>query len=281
LLAALGDDARQSYLSLGRHVSLSAPSVRDRLIHLRDKGILQGFMLSIDPSVFERNDLLLFFIGNFSRQDALKALSAKDVSWISWKLDGKLTVGLWTNDEQRVANELAKILGARHANQALTPRKNRARLSLIDFSIMDALVDDPKLPFGDLVKATGVSPKTLRKHLEYLIGSKTISIEPCLGSLSDSGELIYQLLVSGTISMSEVRRVVGEAALTHYTQHPPMKYVLCRGSSLNEVLMKTRTLEQTEGVKSVIISLTKEIFVSTQFRHSLIRAEIGKLSNVR
>jgi DNA-binding Lrp family transcriptional regulator len=50
--------------------------------------------------------------------------------------------------------------------QALTPRKKtRTVLSITDLSIMDALVDDPKIPFGDLVKTTGLSPKTVRKHL--------------------------------------------------------------------------------------------------------------------
>jgi DNA-binding Lrp family transcriptional regulator len=52
LLVALYDNARQSYQSLGRRVSLSAHVVRDRLNRLKSKGILQGFMLSIDSSVF-------------------------------------------------------------------------------------------------------------------------------------------------------------------------------------------------------------------------------------
>jgi hypothetical protein len=58
---------------------------------------------------------------------------------------------------------------------------------------------------------------------------------PILGALADSGELIYQLVVKGRVSMSEVRRVMGEAALTQHTQEPPMKYVLCRGDSLADV----------------------------------------------
>src|SRR5215510_1555093 len=59
MFVALYNNARLSYASLGRRVSLSAPAVRDRLNHLKKNGILQGFMLSIDPSVFDRDDLLL------------------------------------------------------------------------------------------------------------------------------------------------------------------------------------------------------------------------------
>ena len=98
LLVALNNNARQSYQSLGKRVSLSAHSVRDRLNRLKSKGILQGFMLSIDPSVFDCNDLLLFFDGNFSRKTILKALAAPDVSWVVWKMDGQMILRLWTKN---------------------------------------------------------------------------------------------------------------------------------------------------------------------------------------
>jgi hypothetical protein len=64
--------------------------------------------------------------------------------------------------------------------------------------------------------------------------------------------------------MDEIRRIMGESAQTHHTLRPPMKHVLCRTNSLAEVITKTR-----------------EVLVSTDLRHSLIREEIRKLENVR
>lgn len=282
LLIELEDNARQGYRSLGRRVLLSAPAVRDRLERLKGKGVLQGFMLSIDPGVFGRDDLLLFFRGDFSRKTVLAALAAPDVSWVAWKLDGRVTVGLWAKDEREATDALADIFGARPSGRAFTPRnKRRAPVSVIDLSIMDALVDEPRLPFDQLVKSTGLSPKTVRKHLNLLLETKTISNEPSLGALTDSGELIYQLLVAGRVGMSEVRRIMGETALTHRTQEPPMKYMLCMGSSLTDVTSKTRMLEKVQGVESVTISLNREVLVSTDFRHSLIREEKRRLEKER
>ncbi|MDQ3969925.1 MAG: Lrp/AsnC family transcriptional regulator, partial [Thermoproteota archaeon] len=123
LLVALYGNARQSYQSLGRRVSLSAHSVRDRLNRLKSKGILQGFMLSIDSSVFDCNDLLLFFHDDFSRKTILKAFTAPDVSWVVWKMDGQMIVRLWTKNEREASDNLVKILGVRPSVQALTPRK--------------------------------------------------------------------------------------------------------------------------------------------------------------
>src|SRR5439155_19224739 len=163
-------NARQSYEFLGRRVDLSAPAVRDRLNRLRSKGVVQGFMLVIDSSVFDRDDLLLFFHGNFSRNSVLAAFAAPDISWVAWKVDGRITLRLWTKNEREDTDHLTMILGVKPSMQALTPRKKRRTpLSITDLSIMDALVGDPKFPFGELVKTTGLSPKTVRKHLNLLL----------------------------------------------------------------------------------------------------------------
>jgi DNA-binding Lrp family transcriptional regulator len=282
LLVGLYGNARQSYQSLGRRVSLSAPAVRDRLNRLRSKGVLQGFMLMIDSSVFDRDDVLLFFDGEYSRKSVLSAFAAPDVSWVAWKVDGRITLRLWTKNEHEATDNLSKILGVRPSMRALTARKKRrAPLSITDLLIMDALVDYPKVPFGGLLKYTGLSPKTVRKHLNRLLETKTISVDPILGALTDSGALIYPMVVAGKISMDEVRRVMGESAQTHHTLEPPMKHVLCRASSLAEVITKTRAMENVQGIKYVTISLNREVLVSTDLRHSLISEEIMKLERNR
>jgi DNA-binding Lrp family transcriptional regulator len=83
LLVALFGEARQSYQSLGRRLSLSAPSVRNRLERLKVKGILQGYMLTINPSVISRVELVLTFLGDFKLELAQAAVAASDVSWVA------------------------------------------------------------------------------------------------------------------------------------------------------------------------------------------------------
>jgi DNA-binding Lrp family transcriptional regulator len=235
-------------------------------------------MLSIDSSVFDCNDLLLFFHDDFSRKTILKAFAAPDVSWVVWKMDGQMIVRLWTKNEREASDNLAKILGVRPSVQVLTPRKKKGTpVSITDLSIMDALVDDPKVPFDEIIKSTKLSPKTVRKHLNRLLETKTISVDPILGPLTDSGELIYSLVIAGKVSMDDVRKIMGETAQIRHTLEPPMKYVLCKASSLADLITKTRALENVQGVESVTISLNREMLVSTDLRHSLIREEIRKL----
>jgi DNA-binding transcriptional ArsR family regulator len=235
-------------------------------------------MLSIDSSVFDRDDLVLFFDGDFSRKTILKAFAAPDVSWVIWKVDGQMIVRLWTKNEREASDNLAKILGVRPSVQAHPPRKKKGTLvSITDLSIMDALVDDPKVSFDEIIKSTRLSPKTVRKHLNRLLETKTLSVDPILGPLTDSGELIYSLVIAGKVSMDDVRKIMGETTQIRHTLEPPMKYVLCKASSLADLITKTRALENVQGVESVTISLNRETLVSTELRHSLIREEIRKL----
>jgi hypothetical protein len=238
-------------------------------------------MLSIEPSVFDCDDVLLIFHGDFPRETVLSALGVSDVSWVAWKLDGGMTLRLWTKNEREATDNLTKIIGVDPSGRALTPGKRRQPVSIIDLSIMDTLVNDPRVSFGEIIKSTGLSPKTVRKHLAHLLETKTISITPLLGTLADSGDLIYPLIVTGRTSISDMRRIMGEPVLVHHTQNPPMKYMLCKESSLTDVITKTRTLEKVQGVESVTISLNREMLVSTELRHYLIQEEIRKLKKDR
>jgi hypothetical protein len=70
-------------------------------------------------------------------------------------------------------------------------------------------------------------------------------------------------------------------AVTPYTVEPPMKHILCRASSLADVITRTSVLEKVQGVESVTISLDPEVLVSTDLRHSLIREKIRRLEQIK
>jgi len=105
LLVALHENARLSYRSLGQRVSLSAPAVRERLNRLEARGILQGYWLYIDPNALDREDLMVFYRGDWDREDALKALDVEDVAFVAWKLDGSLSVQVWPRDRTNPIKE--------------------------------------------------------------------------------------------------------------------------------------------------------------------------------
>ena len=280
LLAALHDNARQSYRALGSRVSLSAPAVRDRLQALEKTGIILGYWVTPDPTIFDRQDLLVFYHDERTREEAVKALSVKDVAFVAWKVDGGLTVQLWPRNQKESLEELTRMLGE-PSGQALAEHLPHPPLSLADWRIIDALIDDPRIELEVLCKSTGLSPKTVRKHMSSMIREEVIYITPRLGTLSGSGELIYHLMVDGKAVFGELRRTLGDAVLINETKDPPMKYLLCRAHDLADVTSRTAQTSKLPGVKSVRVTLNREILVATEFVHSLVRARIVASDSLR
>lgn len=143
---------------------------------------------------------------------------------------------------------------------------------IVSRTIIDTLTNELNMIRRPIVSWRITGSRLFRESRKEI----TISFALSLGTLADSGELIYPLVVTGKVSMNEIRRIMGEAALLRNIQEPPMKYVLCRENSLADMITNTRALENVEGVKSVEISLNREVLVSTHLRHSLIREEIMK-----
>ncbi len=274
LLVALHGDARQSYQSLGRHVSLTAPAVRERLNRLKSRGLLQGYGIWIDPGIFGRDEVLVFFQREKTRQNVEDLLSAPDVAWVGWKLEGGVTVAAWTRNANKSIDELSTLLREKPNGHAIVERRTFPPTSILDWQIIDALIDDPTIPFRKLTNSTGLSPKTVRKHLKFVLQSEVITISPRLGAAQGSGELVYTLAIAGRVPMSELRQVMGHAALIHQTQSPPMKMVLCRSSDLSDLTTKTIALRKHADVESVTVSLNREVLFANRFIHRLVREQI-------
>jgi DNA-binding Lrp family transcriptional regulator len=275
LLVELNENARRSFQALGRRVSLSAPAVRERLRHLEERGIVQGYWVSIDPAVFDRQDLLVSFDREWSRDEAMRALEATDVAWIAWKVDGGLTVQLWPREADRAVMDLARFLGREPSWHGIARSVGNTELSGFDWRILDVLIDAPLSSVERLSEATGLSPKTVRKRLAGMIRSEAIYIVSRLGLPKDSGVLVYNLVVSGTAPFSELKRVIGDAALIHETKEPIRQYLFCRADSLGELTATTHALEKLPGVESVQLSLNREMVLGTDFVHHLVQEEIA------
>ena len=281
LLVALHGDARQSYQSLGRRVSLTAPAVRERVNRLKRGGVLRGYGLWMDPSIFGRDEVLVFFQRERTRQNVDEVLVAPDVAWVGWKLEGGVTVAIWTRDPDRSINELSTLLREKPIGHAFTERRTFPSPSILDWEVIDALVDDPAIPFRKLASSTGLSSKTVRKHLKSLLQSEVISISPRLGAIEGAGELVYTLAIAGRVPISELRRVMGDATLIHQTQKPPMKMVLCRSSDLSALTTKVIGLRKLAEVESVTVSLNRELLFANKFIHRLVREQIMELEKYR
>ncbi len=274
LLAALYRDSRQSFRSLAESTFLSAPAVRERLQRLESRGIINGYWLRIDPAIFNRDDLLVIFQAQLTREDAEKALQTPGIAWVAWKIDGGLTVQVWPKNSEEVVRDLTNTLRVSPSRQTFTRSLKQYPLSLADWRIIDSLIDDPRAQLENLCKLTGLSPKTVRKHLERLVKPGPIQAIPKPGAMADSGDVVYTLAVFGSCAMSELRTVLPDLILLNQEQQPPVKYLLSRGSDLADVTSKIGQVSKLRSVESVFVTLNREFLVATKFVHALVREQI-------
>ena len=269
LLVALDGDARQSLQALARRIALSAPAVRERLLRLEKLGIVQGYWVSIDPAIFGRKKHVQ------PSAAKKKPLEARDVAWVAWKVDGGITVQLWPREVKSAVTALSRFLGREPSWQGVSRPGWAGRLSGLDWRVLDALIDEPRAPVARLAVATGLSPKTVRRRLQGLMRDEAIFVVPRLGFLTDAGELVYHLLVSGSTPFPDLRRVLGDAVLIHETSDPPRRYLFCRADSLGDMTARTHALEQVPGVSSVQVTLNREMLLGTTFVHALVREQMS------
>lgn len=276
LLVVLHEDARASYRALGRRVGLTAPAVRERLRRMQTKGVFHGFWLTPDPQCLGRQDLLVLFSGDRTRDDLESALRVPDVAWVAWKTDGGLTVQMWPHDAETAVRQLSAALGAPPYGQTIAEPSSHEPLSDLDWRIMEALVDDPRLPLGELCKRTGLSSKTVRRRLLRMRRVGAVYITPKLGHLGDAGEIVFPLLVTGSVRAPDVRQAMGDALLINDTEVPPMKYFLCRAPDMGQVTARLKRLQNLPGVESAIVTVNRELAVNTSFIHAVIQEQRSK-----
>src|SRR5207247_3229719 len=70
---------------------------------------------------------------------------------------------------------------------------------------------------------------------DLLLREELLFITPRLGSLGDSGELVYTTAVFGAVPMADLRRALGDVFLINELQEPPARFLLCRGIDLGDV----------------------------------------------
>src|SRR5215831_10619908 len=224
---------------------------------------------------------MVFYKGTWQREDVLRALSVPDVAFVTWKLDGGLSIQTWPLNRLSPARGLETALGSKPSAKAFSERTPQRKLSSVDWQIIDCLIDNPTIPLNQLIEKTGLSPKTVRKHLMQLILERAIFVMPRLGALADSGELVYHLAVTGRVSMTELGKSLGDSYLISETQEPPMKYLLCRATDLADVTRRTQSLRDLPSVTSVVLTLNKELLPATDFLHKLVREKIQEWKEAR
>jgi DNA-binding Lrp family transcriptional regulator len=125
IVALLREDARRSYLDIGRHVHLSAPAVKRRVDRLERDGVILGYTAIVDPTAFGWNAeafVDLYCEGNVSGEAIKRAVEREPGVLSAHTVAGEASALLHVQarDTKSLEQVLERIRAAKGVSRTVT-----------------------------------------------------------------------------------------------------------------------------------------------------------------
>lgn len=125
IVALLRQDARRSYLDIGRHVHLSAPAVKRRVDRLQREGVILGYTAIIDPRAIGWHAeafVDLYCEGNITGEAIKRAVEGEPGVISAHTVAGEASALLHVQaqDTKRLEQVLERIRAARGVTRTVT-----------------------------------------------------------------------------------------------------------------------------------------------------------------
>lgn len=196
----LQPDIKKSYVSIAKKLGTTEDTVRNRVRWMHDRGIVRGWRLGVNPTLFGYQTSFLFF-DSPSPRDKYKVLgSLRRISGVLWIVDyfgnfaGFLVSHKDEEDLERKLGPVSSILESKafvRVNNQF-PRV-RIRLTNTDWSIIRALANDPRKSYSDVAAELGVSPRLAKRRLQMMIEERAFFIFPDIDIAKVEGLAVVSL----------------------------------------------------------------------------------------
>jgi DNA-binding Lrp family transcriptional regulator len=252
LFASLVSDALRSDAALARDVGLTPKAVRLRRRRMEAAGVLSDYGIHPAAEVLGRHANTWRYAGRDGAPLPLaRWLEVEDLAYVLRFRPGLyLVVRFTTEAEPEPDPRLARLLGPPLDEAPDTrppaPGLSPDRMSRVDWTVLEAMVRDPRAPYSLQARGTGVSPRTFRLRRARLEATHALACVMILNLEHEPGLPTYGiwLRVDGTFDERALERL-RLWDRPHWTQHPRGVYLL--GSAENyfearEVELRLRAL---------------------------------------
>lgn len=184
---SLQSDIRKSYAIISKKLGTTENTVRNRVDSLYAAGIILGWKLGINPTVFGYETSFLFFDATSAgeKDEVLRKFrSIPGVLWIVDYFGNTAGVLIAHKDGRALAKELQPV--HQILDSKVYTRVNnwfpevKIALTEMDWEIIKALRKDPRKPYVDLANELGISVRTARRRLQRLTRNSVVFIFPAV-----------------------------------------------------------------------------------------------------
>ena len=175
-------DCRASYKDISLTVGITPNAIKERINTMVCNGIIQSFIVNVNPALFEYEKECLLMLKHFKRTTSTPAKTVNDnivkqlnligeVRFYAKLLQGSmyvLSLRTGTEDKISILGELLKeyAYSVEYTFINYTPISMKVIGS--DFKIIKCLLSNPRKQVEDIAKDTSLSTKTVTRRLEKL-----------------------------------------------------------------------------------------------------------------
>jgi DNA-binding Lrp family transcriptional regulator len=268
-----------SYRELGRRVKLSGNSVMGRLDRMRRVGIFEGFYVLPVAAIFHRHWQVLNFVLKASEPDLSELLEVEDVVMIWRGRPRTIMVNVYTEKHNEgPPSRLERLIGG-HPAEILFPdppsgNPSMERVSLLNWRIMDALLDNPVASVAQLAEITELGARTARKHRDILVSRGLVRVLPGFNTSLESGMILFsgQIVCKTAADLDSIH--VRGMFVMHQLFNPPAIWVFGHAPTyahLQEI--ETQLKENPKVVRAELMPSRGGAFARERL-HGWIRKEI-------
>jgi DNA-binding Lrp family transcriptional regulator len=284
ILAHLARDPFASNEKIGRALGLSGNSIKRRIEALVAEGVVPSTWLLPVPQIFRRHSRIFVYEDLPRLDEAIDlALKTDPVVWAGFDVDRSFHVHAYTpTPDAAASNDLVEFLGE-PAFSVSPPFSqadpNEAVLSSLDLRILLALMRQPRASLKDLAAATGLSPKTVRRHRDAMFSNGLFILFPVIHVARARGLVLYNAYAQGATVPSNAQRILSalpRCRLITTRTNPPGVWMIGWADSMAEVAEAEARLRGLPGVERAGIIMRQRVDFAVDRIEGWIREELAK-----
>jgi DNA-binding Lrp family transcriptional regulator len=175
ILNSLSRNCRVSYSSLGNEIGLTAKSVKARVEKMQSSGVIDSFIIKVNPLVLGYSKFCLLIVRNSKADQKHTERSLSLLGDIFERVYGLGNLSIFLLAVKKEAEEklelLVDVIGQDLLIQSQTIAfpNVREQPTYADFKIMKCLLADPRMEISDIAEKISMSTKTVSRRLEKMI----------------------------------------------------------------------------------------------------------------
>ncbi len=257
ILALLARDPFMSNERIGDALGLSGNAVKKRLAGLEAEGVLPSTWLLPIPQVFRRHSRVFVYKDMDRADDAIeRALAVDPVVWAGIDVDRFFHASVYAKTpDASPPEELVRALG--EPTYSVSPplsdlTADEAAVSSLDLRILLVLLREPQASLQRLADATGLSPKTVRRHRDAMFANGLFMLFPVIHVARSRGVVLFNAFAHGPQVPSHAQSLlatVPRCRLVTARTVPPGVWLIGWANSMAEVSEVEARLRAYPGVE--------------------------------